>query len=215
MNRLIPVAGVALALTLVACANPGKDKPKAVVSPAKPAAPQAPEPARSPGETPLFKFDQSDSRLDWVGAKMTLKHDGGFKVFAGDVRLSGGLETARITATIDTGSIWSDNEKLTAHLRSSDFFDVEKYPKATFQSVSIVKSAAGDTHDVTGTLELIGNRKQITFPATLSQADDVFKAYAEFSINRKDFGMVYPGMPDDLIHELVLIKLSIHAKKQP
>jgi hypothetical protein len=36
---------------------------------------------------------------------------------------------------------------------------------------------------------------------------------AEFAINRKDFGVVYPGMPDDLIKDDVLLKLKIHAKK--
>jgi polyisoprenoid-binding protein YceI len=214
MNRILPLAGVALALAVVACANPGKDKPKAVVSPAEPAAVKAPEAPAPAEKSTVFTFDQSDSKIEWVGAKVTLKHDGGFKTFAGDVLLTGGLETARFNVAIDTDSIWSDNEKLTGHLKSPDFFDVAQYPKATFHSTAVAKSAEGDTYDITGTLEMIGNRKQITFPATLSVEGDVFKADAEFSINRKDFGMVYPGMPDDLIHELVLIKLSVVAKKQ-
>jgi hypothetical protein len=44
---------------------------------------------------------------------------------------------------------------------------------------------------------------------------DQVDADAEFAINRKDFGLVYPGMPDDLIKDEVLIKLQIHAKKSP
>lgn len=214
MNRIFPLAGVALALAVVACANPAKDKPKAVVSPAEPVIAKASEDPKATGETTIFTFDQTDSKIEWVGAKLTMKHDGGFKIFDGDMHLTGGLETARINVNIDTGSIWSDTEKLTEHLKSPDFFDVAKYPKASFKSISIVKSAEGDTYSITGTLELTGNRKQIKFPATLSLEGDVFKADAEFSINRKDFGMVYPGMPDDLIHELVLIKLSVVAKKQ-
>jgi len=43
--------------------------------------------------------------------------------------------------------------------------------------------------------------------------DRDLKANSEFSINRKDFGLVYPGMPDDLIRDEVVIKLTISAPK--
>ncbi len=214
MNRLLLIAGAALALAVVACANPTKDKPKAVVSPA---APPKSRPADDPKPRPditRFAINPDNSKIEWVGAKVTMKHDGGFKQFAGTVQLSGGLESAKFAITIDTASIWSDTAKLTGHLKSPDFFDVEKYPQASFTSTSVQRSAEGDTYDVTGTLELAGIAKTISFPATLSLEGDVFKATAEFAINRKDFGMVYPGMKDDLIHNEVLIKLSVAATKQ-
>jgi polyisoprenoid-binding protein YceI len=214
MNRIAPLAGVALALAVVACANPGKDKPQAAVAPA-PAEPAAAATAPAPqAQGAVYLIEPATSKIEWVGAKITLKHDGGFNSFKGTATLTGGIETAQLAVAIDTASIWSDNEKLTGHLKSPDFFNVEKFPKATFRSSGIVKSAAGDTYDVTGTLDLTGTRKQITFPATLALEGDVLKANAEFAINRKDFGIVYPGMPDDLIADNVLIKLSIAAKKQ-
>jgi len=99
-------------------------------------------------------------------------------------------------------------------LKSPDFFDVEKFPKAKFVSTAI--KAGGDngaTHTVTGNLELHGVTKAITFPAQIKVDPDAVSVVAEFSINRKDFSIVYPGMPDDLIKDDVLLKLSLHAKK--
>jgi polyisoprenoid-binding protein YceI len=66
---------------------------------------------------------------------------------------------------------------------------------------------------VTGNLELHGVTKSITFPATIKMSADAVDVDAEFAINRKDFGIVYAGKPDDLIKDDVLIKLEIRAKK--
>jgi polyisoprenoid-binding protein YceI len=66
---------------------------------------------------------------------------------------------------------------------------------------------------VTGNLQLHGVTKSITFPATIKTSGDAVDVDAEFAINRKDFGVVYPGMPDDLIKDDILLHLQIHAKK--
>jgi len=66
---------------------------------------------------------------------------------------------------------------------------------------------------VTGNLELHGVTKSITFPATITVQGDTVAVKAEFAINRKDFGIVYPGKPDDLIKDDVLLRLNISAKK--
>jgi polyisoprenoid-binding protein YceI len=66
---------------------------------------------------------------------------------------------------------------------------------------------------VTGNLELHGVTKSITFPATITVQGDAVTVKADFAINRKDFGIVYPGKPDDLIKDEVLLKLNIAGKK--
>jgi polyisoprenoid-binding protein YceI len=109
----------------------------------------------------------------------------------------------------------SDQEKLTGHLKSGDFFDVEKFPKATFTSTEIKPGGAGGaTHTITGNLELHGVKKSISFPAKVTVDASAVKADAEFVINRKDFGLVYPGKPDDLIKDEVLIKLHVTAPRK-
>jgi polyisoprenoid-binding protein YceI len=99
-------------------------------------------------------------------------------------------------------------------LKTPDFFDVQKFPTARFVSTAVKPGGQnGATHTITGNLELHGVTKSISFPAMIHMTGDLVHATAEFVINRKDFGIVYPGMPDDLIKDEVAIKLTIIAKK--
>ncbi len=120
---------------------------------------------------------------------------------------------SKVEFTIDTTSLYADSEKLTGHLKSADFFDVEAHPIASFESTSI--AATDDGYSVTGNLSLHGVTKQVVFPAAISVADDVVTADAEFSIQRFDFNIEYKGMADDLIRDDVLIKLHLVAKPEP
>ena len=69
----------------------------------------------------------------------------------------------------------------------------------------------GDGYEVTGNLELHGVTKSITFPATIVVEDGRITAEAEFFIRRTDFGILYPGKPDDLIRDEVVIRLDLIA----
>ena len=109
-------------------------------------------------------------------------------------------------------SVKSDDEKLTGHLMAPDFFDVAKYPKATFESTEIKKGGDnGATHTITGNLDFHGVKKSITFPAKITESATEIVADAEFVINRKDFGITYAGMADNLIKDDVVLKLKLKA----
>lgn len=126
----------------------------------------------------------------------------------------GDLTKAQVKVELDTASITTDTERLTGHLKSDAFFDVTKFPKSTFTSTAI--KAGGDkgaTHTVTGNLELHGVTKSITFPATIKVVGEGIEVDSEFAINRKDFQLTYPGKPDDLIKDDVLLKLKVRGKK--
>lgn len=158
----------------------------------------------------VLKADAAASSIGFVGAKLTGDHTGSFKTFTGEATVEGTVPKS-VSFTIETGSVTSDDEKLTGHLKSADFFDVEKFPKAEFVSTAIVaKTAGAATHEVTGDLSLHGEKKAISFPATITVDDRGAKGNAEFKINRKDFKIVYPGMPDDLIKDEVLLKISLN-----
>jgi polyisoprenoid-binding protein YceI len=198
-----------LVFALAACNNdPAKGKAQASV-----AEPVAPAAVAASGVK--YAFDQSASKVEFVGAKITGKHEGSFKTFRGTVELvDANPLKSQVSVDIDAASLVADQEKLTGHLKSPDFFDVAKFPKAKFVSTAI--KAGGDkgaTHTVVGNLELHGVTKSISFPATVKVSGDAVDVDAEFGINRKDFGLVYPGKPDDLIKDEVLIKLQIRAKK--
>ncbi len=200
---------LALILLVAACANPADDKPEAVVSdPAvEPAAESTTESAT------LYTFSHEGSTVGFVGSKVTGSHDGGFNNFNGEFHVTGGtIEGSSVKMMIDTTSLWADDERLTGHLKSPDFFDVEQFPTSTFTSTSIVPLDSEEgSHTVTGNLELHGVTKQISFPADVSMTDGGFSTEAEFSVKRFDFGIEYPGKADDLIRDEVVVKLDLNG----
>jgi polyisoprenoid-binding protein YceI len=205
---LVPL-GVLLLAAHVACDNdPGKDKAKATVAEALSVAPSAPA-------VVAYSFSNANSKLEFVGAKVTRKHDGSFGKFMGAIETPDGRpESSQVTVLVEVASLSADQAKLTDHLKSEDFLDVGKFPAAKFVSTSVTPGGEkGATHTITGNLDLHGVTKSITFPATITFAPEAVDASAEFVINRKDFGIVYPGAPDDLIKDEVALKLTIHAKK--
>ncbi|MFZ5895883.1 MAG: YceI family protein [Myxococcota bacterium] len=201
---------LALVFALGACnTNPSKGKPQAELS----AASAAPVQANQGGTT--YSFSNDGSTLGFVGAKVTAKHEGTFKGFRGTVRVIDNDPTkSSVNVDIDTQSLEIEPAKLSGHLKSPDFFDVAKFPKASFVSTAIRPGGDhGATHLITGNLTLHGVTKGVTFPAKITISPENVDVESEFAINRKDFGIVYPGMPDDLIKDDVLIKLKIRAKK--
>lgn len=202
----------ACVLGLAACNNdPTKGKAQAAVS--EPAAPPAMPLALPNGAN--YAFSQADSRVEFVGAKVTQKDDGNVGAFRGVVQLIASDPTkSSVQVELDLDSVSVGEPRLTKHLKSPDFFDVAKFPKATFKSTAIKAGGEGSaTHTVTGNLDLHGVTKQIEFPARIKVNAELVLVEAEFSINRKDFGINYPGMADDLIKNAVLILLKLRAKK--
>lgn len=190
-----------------ACSDPTETKPKAAVGEQTKAAAVSGNDAAN-----RLAINPADSKIGFVGSKVTGSHTGGFRSFSGHVdRGAASLQDSRVHIEIDMTSVWSDDDRLTTHLKSGDFFDVASYPKAIFSSTGLATSDDPSTMTLTGNLEFHGVTKSISFPAAISERDgDVF-ATSEFVLNRKDFGITYGGMADDLIREDVLITLSIRA----
>jgi len=195
--------GMILVFCMAGCAaDPAADKPDAKVSEA--------QPVSAPAANGTLLTFSDDSSVGWVGSKVTGSHEGGFRVFEGEIRLVNDDPTASsVSVTIDTTSLWSDSEKLTDHLKSADFFEVETYPTATFVSTAIEDAESGYT--VTGNLDLHGVEKSISFPAEIELVDGVVSVRASFAIKRFDFAIEYPGMKDDLIRDEVAITLDLRS----
>ncbi len=208
MARLVKTLTTVLPLLLaVACANPATDQPKAVTTEAAPVAS-----ASVAGEKYLITPD--NSKIEFVGSKVTGSHNGSFEKFSGAIDYLGQPEKSRVTITIDLDSLKADDPKLTAHLKTADFFDVAKYPQTTFQSTAI--KAGGDkgaTHTITGNLNLHGVTKSITFPATIAVSPGAVTVDSTFAINRKDFGINYAGASDNLIRDEVVLTLRVRGVK--
>lgn len=218
MKRSISVyLSVLLVLGIARCSDPTADLPAAEVSapdieePESEPAATAPEDVQTAEEPEKQKYVIGrDSVIGFEGFKVTGSHVGGFADYDGTVSLAGDdLTTGEIAVQIDMTSTYSDDPGLTDKLLGPDFFDVENYPEASFHSTKI--EADGDQYRVTGNLTLHGETNSIRFPATIELRGDKLIAEAEFTINRFDFGIEYPGVADDLIKEKVLILLDIEA----
>ncbi|HET8706309.1 MAG TPA: YceI family protein [Pseudomonadales bacterium] len=122
---------------------------------------------------------------------------GEFKTFTGEFTLDpDAIEKSSVKAEIDVASVDTNHAERDKHLRSADFFDVEKFPKATFVSTS-VKKTGDKTADVTGNFTLKGVTKPITLKATyIGGGDDPWGGHRQGfeltgEIVLKDFNINY------------------------
>jgi polyisoprenoid-binding protein YceI len=153
-----------------------------------------------------YTLTGDNTKVAWTGTKTGGKHDGGFKNVTGTATASAKTGLV-LNVEIDTTSLFSDDAKLTGHLKSPDFFSVKDHPKATFVSTRIDPTATGFT--VNGDLTLLGKTKAISFPAQIA-IGNALTLDAAFTINRADFGMSYgKGKVDDTVS----LKVSVNAPK--
>ena len=201
---------------LAACEDPAANKVRAITSNASiPAANSQVAVKQTHGESLALTPD--NSRVLFTGSKVTGKHEGGFNQFNGAIDLVGDKpQDSSVQVEIETASVFTDTDALTKHLQTGDFFEAEKFPKASFASTRIEPDAdKGDgNYLVTGDLELRGQKKAVTFPATIRVTPEAVAVNAEFAINRKDFGIVYAGKADDLIRDDVVIKLDLNSPRK-
>jgi len=120
---------------------------------------------------------------------------GHFEVLSGKLHIDEEHpDNSWVEAEVDAASINTRDAKRDGHLRSPDFFDVEKYPKITFKSTKVTPTGNNE-YRVTGDLAMHGVTKEETFHADYSgQVKDLYGLQrAAFSvkgkINRKDFGL--------------------------
>ena len=189
----------------------------------------------------VWKLNVSDSRIEWVGTKVTGYHIGNVPLKSGEIYVKNGdvtggkfiMAIANMEVIGPKGSDTASNKKLLGHLKSADFFDIAKHPEGTFE-LTEVKPYKGEaikdttdprqeeiskykvtdpTHLVSGNLTLKGITKNIEFPARITVSGNAADAIAKFNIDRKDWGIVYPGKPDDLIRDAIHLGISIKASK--
>jgi polyisoprenoid-binding protein YceI len=202
---LVLLLGIGVIISLPE--NPAKDLPRAQDS----NEPTAPALNERTDNAITYKF-LGDSTIGFTGSKVTGSHDGGFRSFEGSFVLEGGqLVGDDNHIVIQMDSAWSDSDRLTGHLISADFFEVETYPEASFKVTAATPESDTMTYALTGDFTLHGVTKHIMFPATITQEGDTFGLKSEFVIKRTDYGIVYPGKVNDLIRDEVVMRLDMVA----
>ncbi len=161
--------------------------------------------------------DPAGSSITWLGKKVSGQHTGTINLHSGELILNEG-KLAGGSFTIDMASL--DNKDLTDpeykgklenHLKSDDFFAVEKFPTSKFE-ITEVKELENGKIAVSGNLTLRDATKNITYEADVIESSaSKFAAKADFNINRKDWGVAYEGMKDDLISDEINFKINLVA----
>jgi polyisoprenoid-binding protein YceI len=144
----------------------------------------------------VYQVDATQSKVNWTGKKVTGQHHGTINISDGKLEVennvlkagSFALDTRSIVVTDikDAGS----NAKLLGHLKSEDFFAVEKFPTANFVTTAITNKGNGN-YEVTGNLTIKGITNPISFPATITVAGDKLTAKAAVKVDRTKYNIKY------------------------
>ena len=149
-----------------------------------------------------LNLDLERSTLRWIGRNPTNQHDGKIALKSGWIELDeeGAILAGEVVVNMKAISccdISDDklNRTLIAHLANSDFFEVERYPEASFiisQTEPIPGSNPGQPNvDVYGEMTLRGKTHPIDFQAMLTPFNEAVSFQAQFDVNRVLFGAVY------------------------
>lgn len=165
-----------------------------------------------------WTVDDSHSVVEFSVRHMMISTvKGTFNNFSAEIEANpNDLTDASINFTIDANSIDTRKEDRDNHLRSADFFDVEKYPEIKFTATNIVKKS-DNTYDVTGDFDMHGVSRTETFEVVFEgQAGDVAGFSAHTEINRADFGLTWNSTLETggvLVSENVKINLDLQLHK--
>ena len=135
--------------------------------------------------------DPDKSSIKFLGTKPDGKtQPGGFKTFTVDANVDfNAPNESTISIEIETKSIYSQDEKLTNHLKNPDFFNVRKYPKVTFKSTKV--EVDHEKTSITGQWTMLGKSVEIKIPAEVTPTDRGLDMVASFKIDRTKWGMNY------------------------
>jgi len=112
----------------------------------------------------------AQSSIHFTAKQLGVPMNGHFKQFDAQVQFDTAKpETSKIHFTVDTGSATMGSKETDSNLLSADWFNIAKFPKATFDS-SAVKALGGGKYQVDGTLTIKGNTEKVSVPVQLTQS---------------------------------------------
>ncbi len=214
---------LALSLVFTACKKTAGDK--AVTG-------AAGEVTKATGKATAYTIDNTNSQVLWVGSKPAGQHTGTIKISNGSLFTTNGQVSAG-TFTMDMNSLTVTDlqgeykGKLEGHLKglaadsADDFFNVTKYPTATFSITNVEPNTTvpDANFSVTGNLRIKDKEKSITFPASIvTVGDKVIAVTPSFKINRTEWGInfksnsVFDNLKDDFISDDIALNINIEAK---
>ena len=178
----------------------------------------------------VYRVDTEKSAVEWIGRNINNRHYGRIAISGGECVLANGLPVSG-RFVLDMNSITNLDLQdegwrgmLHRHLKSEDFFDVERYPTATFElrgAAAIAGSTPGTPNmEIAGSLTIRETTRSICFPAMVApQQDGTLKAQAALDIDRTLWnvcygsGKLYERLGMHLVNDLISIELFIVARE--
>lgn len=181
-------------------------------------------------EERTYEIDPAQSVIEWIGRNITGSHYGTVNILSGTIPIRRGLPSSA-AFVVDMDSIANLdvldptlNQVLVAHLKSEDFFEVERFPTGHFDSTSFVpidgaKSGAPN-YNVHGRLTLKGITHEVTFPAVIALRDDdhAIVAEAHFDIDRTQWninygsGKLFEKLGRHLVYDNITLQMKLVAR---
>ena len=169
-----------------------------------------------------WTVDKSHSTANFKIRHFTANVVGAFNDFDGTINLDrANPAKSSVEFTIQTTSIDTNSENRDKHLRSPDFFEVEKFPTITFKSTAVAAKGK-DAFDVTGDLTMHGVTKRVTLPVTFggfmkTSRGEKAGFEIETTLNRKDYGIVWNRALDEggfMLSDDVKITINLEVDKK-
>ncbi len=172
-----------------------------------------------------FTLDTLNSKVEWKGYKVfkseNTSHFGTIRFESGDVTVKDGkLESGKFVAdmnsltSVDLKDSSEDLGKLNGHLKSGDFFEVEKFPTASYEITKVTPATEGDYNTLLdGNLTIKGITKPVQFKANVSVKDgEVSVATEPKDIKREEFGVKFQAPAENgVIKDEVTLQISVKA----
>ena len=210
----IVLSSAVLGVALVSC---GKDKPLTSET----------SEVTTTKDGNVYQVDTLNSKIEWKGYKVVksdnTSHFGTIKLESGDVTVKDGkLESGKFVAdmtsltSVDLKDDAEQLNKLNGHLKSGDFFEVEKFPTASYEITKVSENTTGGDYNTVldGNLTIKGITKPVQFNANVSVKEgEVSIATEPKDINREDFGVKFQmpvanGVIKDEVNLQILVKAA-------
>lgn len=175
-----------------------------------------------------YTVDVNQSKLEWLGKKVTGEHKGLINIKSGSLQfkddmLVGGEFEVDMTSIVNLdleSEEW--NAKLVNHLKSDDFFSVEKFPTATLKINEVNSYKAEESkenYQVKGELKIKGITNPIEFTAKVDKDENGANGSAKIVVDRAKYnvrygsGSFFEGLGDKLIYDDFEMTVSLKAVK--
>lgn len=169
-----------------------------------------------------YKLDKSNSNVKWNGKKVTGEHYGTIDLKSGsleveDNKIKSGTFQMDMTSILNEDiSNESMNERLVGHLKSDDFFSVDKHPVSTLV-IKEVMHKSGKTHSFTGDLVIKGITHPVTFDSEVVIDGDKLRAKGKMEVDRTLYdikfrsGKFFSDLGDNLIYDTFTLDFDVVA----